>query len=168
MTRTEPYVAWRVWNIQEIAGTGHYELESIVMPGIWPWYQRMESEHKFLPHVVAWHDEDITKCNCGIYGLWLLADTIDQYHRDFFKEPTFGGGLNPSRRAIGLVSLYGDEERPHVAVGPKGARAPYAYPKELWLPGGTADIAEALSNAYGVPASVGMPEHDNNEAGIHD
>ena len=94
-------------------------------------------------------------CNCGLYGTTDIFEAVKFSSHNQTTSPNPWKG-HPA--VIGLVKFWGE-----VIEYSRGYRAQFAYPHELWIPKpiwktnekmSLQDIAEWLSEAYGVPCSL--------------
>ncbi len=135
----EPLVGWRVWRV--VGDT----LRAAVWATEWPAQTRFEAD--CLDLRPAPHPSPHRGCECGVYAFKQREDA----------ELLAREKVDNDVLAIGRVSLWG-----RVIETERGFRAQRAYPYDLQLLGGTAELARAIRNRYAVDVSLGlapMPLH---------
>jgi hypothetical protein len=146
---TEPIVGWRLWHVRRHENA--YRLESFTWHHVsWPAGRRFEAR-------CAIHGEAAPALGheCGIYAFRTRQLAEDLLRRYTGIRQHYGRRyqeLPPLRRgcplAVGRVSLWG-----RVLARDNGFRAQYAYPYELFLIGGDAELARQLRGLYAVDVS---------------
>lgn len=174
--RTEPLVGWKIWEVRSFLRPGSataldYALVSPVQKDTWEPGKRFEAGERcyfewsssfvYVPRFgIAWpkvsavpHASPNWNCRCGVYAfkeesgaIGWLGSTKDTIH-----EPTRDNAdmVPPVCYAVGRVSLWGVIYE-HEEV----FRVQYAYPYDIALMGGTADIANNIRNRYQVDVRV--------------
>ena len=159
----EPVVGWRVWRVSreidrwrsaaELAGELRRRerergepvsveplfaprLRSLTELGFWPARRRLEAACGRGEH----HTAPRADCECGIWA-FRAAERASAALLDYAHGPT--------PVALGRVHLWG-----RIVEHQLGWRAQYGYPAEVVVFGTTAAAAEALGEAYGVPAEL--------------
>ena len=138
MTR-EPVVGWRVWRV---VGDS---LRAAVWATEWPPQERFEAD--CLDLRPAPHASPHRGCECGVYAFKRREDA----------ELLAREKVDNDVLALGRVSLWG-----RVIETERGFRGQRAYPYDLQLLGGTAELARAIRDRYAVDVSLGlapMPLH---------
>jgi hypothetical protein len=143
---TEPIVGWRLWQVRRHADG--YRLESLTWHHVaWPGRSRLEARC-----AVHRADAPARGHECGIHAFTTRELAEDLFRRYTGVRQRYGqdnGELPPATPgrpiALGSVSLWG-----RVLEREKGYRAQYAYPYELFLISGNAEIARQLRDRYAV------------------
>jgi hypothetical protein len=172
---TEPIVGWRVWRVErgidrkltalqlatelleaERAGETRpverlfeYRLRSLTQPGHWPPRRRLESRchGRDGARSPAHEPGPQASCECGV---WAFQS------RESAEEILQRYAHSTSVLALGRALLWG-----RIIEQEKGWRAQYAYPVEVVIHGGTAEMANDLVEAYGVPVSLEASPDDD-------
>lgn len=137
---SEATEGWRAWGIPaKIPPFGIApKLHSVTH--IYFWHPRRASRaecKRSTEHVPGEH------CSCGFYSAKSLEHlTSMAYH--FYDADSKG-----MFHVIGQVANWGK-----VIEGSQGWRAEYGYPLKLWVPYEAWELAEPLSEAYGVPVEL--------------
>jgi len=123
-------------------------LLAVVWGNEWRPQARFEAECEDAAASVFWqnpprqpHRAPDARCDCGIYAFKARGEA------DFLAREKTGAAL----LAVGRASLWG-----RIIETERGYRAQYAYPYDLELLGGSADIAGELRASYAVDVSL-MP-----------
>ena len=150
-TLCEPLVGWRLWHVRPHGDD--YRLESFTWHHVaWPARERLVAQ-------CAVHGEDapVAEHECGIYAFATQQGAEDLLRRYTGVHQRYGPRASeapPPRRgrpiALGRVSLWG-----RVLAREHGFRAQFAYPYDLIVIGGDADLASALRRQYAVDITTG-------------
>ena len=135
---------WRAWKIVEDADGP--ALASFWMQTLWPARRALESGcPAHGPHPRAHH-------TCGIHAFGAQHDALVYADRPcepllFVRRVEHALGV-----AVGVVSGWGRAVRHS-----RGWRSQFAYPYDLYLPGGDTGLARALADRYAVDVSPFSP-----------
>lgn len=142
---TEPILGWRLWQVRRHAE--EYRLESLTWHHVaWPAGMRLEA-------TCAVHRDGapVSEHECGIHAFTTRELAEDLLRRYTGVRQRYGRHHElpppaPGRPiALGRVSLWG-----RILARDKGFRAQYAYPYDVFLIGGSEEIAHALRRLYAV------------------
>jgi hypothetical protein len=147
---TEPILGWRLWHVR-LHG-GEYRLESFTWHHVsWPAATRMEAGCALHGDAAPVHGHE-----CGIYAFRtreLAEELLRRYTGVRHRYGPVPSEPPPPRLgrpvALGRVSLWG-----RVLERERGFRAQYAYPYDLFLIDGDAQIAAGLRRRYAVDVSL--------------
>ncbi|MBM3676824.1 MAG: hypothetical protein FJW96_02930 [Actinobacteria bacterium] len=132
----EPILGWRIWRI---AGS---HLQAVVWGVIWEPQARFEARceerpSSFWPSLGAPepHQAPGRSCDCGVYAFTCREDA-----ELLAREKVDGDVI-----ALGRVSLWG-----RVIEAERGFRGQYAYPYDVTLLGGSAQLARRIRSEYAI------------------
>lgn len=156
-------IGWRAWDLRDM-------VTSNSTTGIAPERASAEELEAFVAELRRRHAEANSGQrwwleSTGSYSRWAPSEPMIGYCRHGGTSRTFyGPGIYAAKAwgdgfghaIVGRVALWGP-----MVEHADGYRARYAYPVELWVSEDVHDpeqVAEALSQAYGVPCHTGKAE----------